>query len=88
MERRRPGSDSGGDFGTRRGGRGGGAVEVADGVVGRIRLAKISDFSAKSLHGFVEDNIARGTTIKTDGWSAYPRRRFTDILPDRVRLAE
>ena len=49
-----------------------GAVEVADGVVGRIRLAKISDFSAKSLHGFVEDNIAPGTTIKTDGWSAYP----------------
>ena len=56
--------------------------------MGRIRLAKISDFSAKSLHGFVEDNIARGTTIKTNGWSAYPRRRFTDILPDRVRLAE
>jgi hypothetical protein len=49
-----------------------GAVEVADGVVGRNRLARISDSSAKSPHGFVEDNIALGTTIKTDGWSAYP----------------
>jgi hypothetical protein len=35
-----------------------GAVEVADGVPGRIRLAKISDFSAKSLHGFVAANMS------------------------------
>ena len=58
-----------------------GAVEVADGVVGRIRLAKISDFSAKSLHRFVEDNIAPGTTIKTDGWSAYPGAPGVDHDP-------
>jgi hypothetical protein len=58
-----------------------GAVEVADGVVGRIRLVKISDFSAKLLHGFVEDNIAPGTTIKTDGWSAYPGAPGVDHDP-------
>ena len=30
-----------------------GAVEVADGAPGRIRLATMQDFSAASLHGFV-----------------------------------
>ena len=49
-----------------------GAVEVADGAPGRIRLAEITDFSAPSLHGFVAANVAPGTTIRTDGWSAYP----------------
>jgi transposase-like protein len=49
-----------------------GAVEVADGAPGRIRLAKIEDFSAASLHGFVAANLAQGATIKTDGWAAYP----------------
>jgi len=48
-----------------------GAVEVADGAPGRIRLAKIEDFSAASLHGFVAANLAQGATIKTDGWAAY-----------------
>jgi hypothetical protein len=49
-----------------------GAIEVAGGALGRIRLAKIKNFSAASLHGFVAANIAPGATIKTDGWSAYP----------------
>ena len=49
-----------------------GAVEVADGGPGRIRLAEITDFSAPSLHGFIAANVAPGTTIRTDGWSGYP----------------
>ena len=49
-----------------------GAVEVGGGGPGRIRLAKIEDFSAASLHGFVAANVAQGATIKTDGWAAYP----------------
>ena len=40
-----------------------GAVEVADGAPGRIRLATIQDFSAASLHGFVAANLAQGATI-------------------------
>ena len=47
----------------------------------RIRLVKNSDFSAKSLHGFVEDNIAPRLTIKTDGWSAYPGAPGVDHDP-------
>ena len=51
-----------------------GAVEVADGAPGRIRLATIQDFSAASLHGFVAANLAQGATIKTDGWASLSRR--------------
>lgn len=47
------------------------AVEVKGAGPGRIRLEKIENFSAASLHGFVAANVAQGTTIKTDGW-AYP----------------
>ena len=49
-----------------------GAVEVANGAPGRIRLAEITDFSAPSLHGFIAANVAPGITIRTDGWSGYP----------------
>jgi ISXO2-like transposase domain/Transposase zinc-ribbon domain len=47
------------------------AVEVHDGGPGRRRLAPIADFSAASLHAFVEANVAAGVTAKTDGWSGY-----------------
>jgi ISXO2-like transposase domain/Transposase zinc-ribbon domain len=47
------------------------AVEVHDGGPGRLRLAPIADFSAASLHAFVEANVAAGVTAKTDGWSGY-----------------
>ena len=49
-----------------------GAVEVEDGGPGRIRLAAVPDYAAASLHPFIADNLAPGTTATTDGWSAYP----------------
>ena len=51
-----------------------GAVEVQNGGAGpgRIRLSKVSDYSADSLHPFIAGNLAPGATAKTDGWSAYP----------------
>lgn len=48
-----------------------GAVEVVGAAPGRVRLAAISSFSAKSLHAFVKANVAAGATVKTDGWSGY-----------------
>ena len=48
-----------------------GAVEVADGGPGRLRLSKIADYSATSLHAFVTANLAPSATAKTDGWPAY-----------------
>jgi ISXO2-like transposase domain/Transposase zinc-ribbon domain len=48
-----------------------GAVEVADGGPGRIRLQQVPDYSAGSLHPFLKANLALGATAKTDGWSGY-----------------
>lgn len=50
-----------------------GAVEVQGGGPGRIRLIAINDYSAKTLHAVIQNNIATGATVKTDGWAAYPR---------------
>ncbi len=52
-----------------------GAVEiVANGdetAPGRIRLSRIDDFSAETLHRFIADEITPGSLVKTDGWRAY-----------------
>ena len=48
------------------------AVELSkDGEPRRIRLAPIPDYSAETLHGFVADNIVRGSSVRTDGLPAY-----------------
>ncbi len=49
-----------------------GAIEVGEGGPGRIRLARIEDFSADSLHAFLGANPATGATARTDGWTGYP----------------
>jgi hypothetical protein len=49
-----------------------GAVEVAGEGPGRVRLAVIDDFSADSLHPFINANVKDGATAKTDGWTGYP----------------
>ena len=48
-----------------------GAVESQNGGPGRVRLAAIADFSADSLHAFLQANVAPDATVKTDGWSCY-----------------
>jgi predicted RNA-binding Zn-ribbon protein involved in translation (DUF1610 family) len=49
-----------------------GAVEISDGVVGRLRLQAIDDYSAETLHGFLSGAAAPGSELRTDGWSGYP----------------
>jgi transposase-like protein len=53
-----------------------GAVESGRGKargrrLGRLRLAVVEDASANSLEGFLGHNVARPTTVATDGWSGY-----------------
>jgi transposase-like protein len=53
-----------------------GAVEAGRGKargrrLGRLRLAVVPDVSAKSLAGFLGQNVARPATVTTDGWSGY-----------------
>lgn len=47
------------------------AVELKNGVNGRIRLKIIPDASANSLNKFVKTNITKGSTVITDGWNGY-----------------
>jgi transposase-like protein/predicted RNA-binding Zn-ribbon protein involved in translation (DUF1610 family) len=48
------------------------AVEIVGDGPGRVRLATLADYSANSIDAFVAANVAAGTTLKTDGWAAYP----------------
>ena len=48
------------------------ATEVNGAGIGRIRMRQISDASSQSLEGFVQDAVARGAIVVTDGWTAYP----------------
>lgn len=48
------------------------AVEVkAPKGFGRCRMRVIPDGSASTLHTFITDNVATGSTVITDGWSGY-----------------
>jgi transposase-like protein len=47
------------------------AVEDKGTELGRIRLQRIPNGSAESLNKAVEDSIAKGSTIRTDGWHGY-----------------
>lgn len=40
---------------------------------GRVRLALVSDRSARSLGGFIESSVAPGATIITDDWNGYAK---------------
>ena len=39
--------------------------------IGRIRIRRITDASAESLESFIVANVAKGSTIHTDGWKSY-----------------
>jgi transposase-like protein len=39
--------------------------------IGRIRLARVPDGSTPSLHGFIQQSVAPGSTVHTDGWAPY-----------------
>jgi transposase-like protein len=47
------------------------AAEIRGEGIGRIRLARISDNSSRSLVPFIRNSVAPGSTIVTDGWQAY-----------------
>lgn len=47
-----------------------GAEEDGPGI-GRIRMRRIADASAQSLMPFVQDSVAAGSIVHTDGWLGY-----------------
>ena len=47
------------------------AAQVDGKGIGRIRLKRIPDVTRATLHGFIAEVIEPGSTVRTDGWSAY-----------------
>lgn len=47
------------------------AAQVDGRGIGRIRLKRIPDASAKSLHGFILEAVETGSTVHTDDWLGY-----------------
>ena len=39
--------------------------------IGRIRLHRVADASAKSLEKFILENVESGSTVRTDAWGGY-----------------
>lgn len=39
--------------------------------IGRVRMARVPDASARSLHRFVADAVEPGSVVHTDGWAGY-----------------
>lgn len=48
------------------------ATEVKGPGIGRARMQQIPDASSESLAAFVQEAVAPGALIITDGWTAYP----------------
>jgi transposase-like protein/ribosomal protein L37AE/L43A len=47
------------------------AAEAKGAHTGRVRMGRVTDFSAESLVGFVRKSVEPGSTVHTDGWQAY-----------------
>lgn len=47
------------------------AAQEEENGIGRIRMKRISDASAESLYGFIEESMEPGSLIHTDGWEGY-----------------
>ncbi len=49
----------------------------------RVRIRRISDVTRDTLSGFVLDNVARGSEVRTDAWTGYGdigRFRFDHVI--------
>src|SRR5207247_1102253 len=47
------------------------AAEVRGAAIGRIRLRTLADVSAEGLMPFVDEAVAPGSHVVTDGWAGY-----------------
>ena len=47
------------------------AAQEDGNAIGRIRMLRIPDASAESLHPFIVQVIEPGSTVRTDGWEGY-----------------
>ena len=68
-------------------------IELLEGrnQLGRVRMQMVLDASQESLHGFIKQNVAKGSTVITDGWSSYRSINeggYTHIVPSKFETAD
>jgi len=59
--------------------------------LGRVRMKVVPDASKESLQGFITENVERGSTVITDGWSSYAsivKSGYTHIVPKKFEVAD
>ncbi|MGH9895280.1 MAG: IS1595 family transposase, partial [bacterium] len=61
------------------------AAQVDGRRVGRIRLRRVPDASARSLERAVQEAVTPGSVVRTDGWQGYSRLVERGYLHDIVR---
>lgn len=61
------------------------AAEVDGRQIGRIRLRRVPDASAPQLERAVQDAVAPGSVVRTDGWPSYSRLSARGYVHEVVR---
>jgi transposase-like protein len=64
------------------------AAEKDGGRTGRIRLRRVLDASAKSLHGAITEAVEPGSAVQTDGWQAYGGLGELGYLHEAIRSTD
>lgn len=61
------------------------AAQIDGTRIGRIRLRRISDASAKNLEDAIKEGVEPGSVVHTDGWRGYNGLRNIGYIHDVVR---
>jgi len=72
-----------------RGAAGKALIEIAAQIdgrrIGRIRLRRITDASAESLEGTIQEAIEPGSVVRTDGWNGYSGLKRLGYIHEIIR---
>ena len=61
------------------------AAQIDGTRIGRIRLRRVPDASAKSLEDAIREGVEPGSTVRTDGWKGYNGLNRIGYIHDVVR---
>lgn len=61
------------------------AAQIAGTRIGRIRLRRVPDASAKSLEDAIGEGVEPGSAIRTDGWKEYNCLNRIGYIHDVIR---
>lgn len=60
-------------------------------TMGRTRIEVVNDASKESLQGFIKNNVEKGSTVFTDGWSSYASlgsEGYTHVVPKKYEMVD